>query len=120
MSNALVRIACFMLVIAFPFGAMAQHNHEQGHGYYQGWASQKTQNCCNNDDCGDLEEGEWRHGKEGDEILIKDQWCPVQQEHYVIKGKSPNGERAHACVNKKTQYVNPCDALLCFMGVPKT
>src|ERR1700732_3799415 len=27
------------------------HNHNQGHVDYSGWASAKTSNCCNNQDC---------------------------------------------------------------------
>jgi hypothetical protein len=41
---------------------------------------------------------------------------PVKPEHYIIKGKSPDWNKAHACINHKSFYTNPCDALLCFTG----
>lgn len=34
MSNVLCKIAMLLLVVAFPFGAMAQHNHSTGHDVY--------------------------------------------------------------------------------------
>jgi hypothetical protein len=82
------------VLIIWASAALAQHNHAQGHADYSGWASAKTSNCCNNQDCGDLDDNEWREGKNGTEILVLDTWCPLLQEHYIIKGKSPNWESA--------------------------
>lgn len=109
-----------IVAVVFSQGATAQEHHAQGHADYSNWASQKTSNCCNNEDCGDLADDQWRETSEGAEIKIAGGWCPIKVEHYVIKGRSPNWQRAHACVQKNTTFANPCDALLCFMGVPKT
>jgi hypothetical protein len=107
--------------VLFANQAKAQHNHERGHADYSSWSSKKTGNCCNNDDCGNLEDNEWRETDHGDEIRISGQWCPVKQEHYLVKGKSPDWTKAHACVAKGADhmYSNPCNRLLCFTGVPK-
>jgi len=99
---------------------MAQHNHDEGHLQYSQWQSQRTTNCCNSDDCGFLKDDEWRQGAEGDQIKIRDKWCPVKSMHYIIKGKSPDWTHAHACVIKHGYFPDDCDRLLCFVGVPKT
>ena len=98
-------------------GAQAQEHHAQGHADYSGWSSQKTANCRSNEDCGDLEDTQWKATPHGDRVLIKGKWCPVKPEHYTTKGKSPNWNKAHACIQKNTSYTDPCDALLCFMGL---
>lgn len=119
--GALAGIAALGWLLAFTTLANAQHNHAQGHNIYQGWSSQKTSNCCNNDDCGDLLDDEWRETATGTEIKVLDQWCPVLQEHYITKGKSPDWTKAHACVNKNINFspASVCDRLLCFSGLPK-
>lgn len=111
----------YTVCVGYISGAKAQEHHAQGHNEYQGWASNKTSNCCNNDDCGDLADDEWRENNGRIEIHILGAWCPVLSEHYVIKGRSPNWERAHACVNKNANWstADPCERLLCFMGTPK-
>jgi hypothetical protein len=114
--NFVLRLLLFVLLCTFP--AAAQHQHAQGHGEYQDWASQKTGNCCNNDDCGTLDDPEVRETTTGTEIAIDGQWCPVTPQHYIIKGKSPDWTKAHACVQKKSAYSspNPCERLLCYSG----
>lgn len=96
--------------------------HAQGHNDYRNWSSQKIQNCCNNQDCRAYRDDEWRETDNGQELLIDGEWCPVLQEHRLIRGKSPNWETAHACVRPKMPGSNvaPCDRFLCFVGVPKT
>jgi hypothetical protein len=101
--------------------APAQHNHAGGHHDYMTWASKKTGNCCNNQDCGSLTEGEWRETDAGTEVQILGEWCPVQQEHLIIRGKSPDWTKAHACINKNLSITtHPCQRLLCFAGMPKS
>ena len=120
--NIICKLLLWCILISFlACGAQAQHNHAQGHNEYSGWSSLKTGNCCNNQDCGDLADNEWREKDGRVEIEILGAWCPVNQEHYVVKGKSPDWTRAHACVNKNPNatFANPCDRLLCFMGIPK-
>jgi hypothetical protein len=110
----------------FVFGlmpAVAQHNHGEGHHDYLTWSSTKTDNCCNNQDCGELKDDEWRETNTGIEIKIAEQWCPVRQEHFIIRGKSPDWSKAHACiqadVNFSTGRKSPCERLLCFAATPK-
>jgi hypothetical protein len=111
------------LSLAFGFASptLAQHNHDQGHHAYMAWASKKTGNCCNNQDCGSLEEGEWRETEQGAEVKILGEWCPVLPEHLIIRGKSPDWTKPHACINKNMSLVShPCHRLLCFAGLPKS
>lgn len=108
-------ILIFMLVID---RAAAQHNHDAGHNDYSNWASQKTPACCNSQDCGELNEDEWRDTPAGTQIKIEGQWCPVEKQHYIIKGKSPDWNKAHACVGNSSYWQDrpPCERLLCFSG----
>jgi hypothetical protein len=103
--------------------SVAQHNHAQGHNDYAAWASKKAGNCCNNTDCGELRDDEWRETAEGLEVRISGQWCPVLPEHFIIRGKSPDWSKAHVCiqpdVNYSTGRKTPCERLLCFTGTPK-
>ncbi len=91
----------------------AQHNHNAGHGDYQGWSSQKVTNCCDDRDCGELKDDEIRQTETGPQVLISGQWCPVLREHYLVKGKSPDWSVAHACVTRSGEG---CNRLLCFSG----
>ena len=104
--------------------AAAQHDHAQGHNAYATWASQKADNCCNNMDCGVLNDDEWRETAEGTQIRISGEWCPVRPEHLIIRGKSPDWSRAHACVQPDVKYSTgrktPCERLLCFSGTPRS
>src|SRR5260221_1914109 len=92
-----------------------QTGHSVGHGEYQGWSSQVTGNCCNNQDCGVLSVDEWRETDAGTEILINGTWCPVKPEHFIITGKSPDATVAHACIQYKP-YKPTCEQLLWFVG----
>lgn len=102
---------------------LAQHNHAAGHNDYQGWASEVTANCCNNQDCGSLHDEDVRESVAGTEIRIEGQWCPVLPKHYIKRGRSPDWNKSHACIRPK--YVDddgtpmdepPCGRLLCFGG----
>lgn len=102
------------------FPAHAQHNHAAGHADYSSWSSQKTQNCCNNMDCGALNDDEWRESIDGVEIKILGEWCSVKPEHFLTRGKSPDWSRAHACVQRGAYVTKPtCERLLCFVGAPR-
>src|SRR5215212_2267506 len=118
------RSILIMPVLAFATASAAQHNHMRGHNSYETWASLKTENCCNNMDCGELRDGEWRETAKGTEVQISGQWCPVLPEHTIIRGKSPDWTRAHACVQPDVKYSTgrktPCERLLCFSGLPKS
>lgn len=93
-------------------------DHSAGHNDYRGWSSRKAENCCNNQDCHSLAPEEWGEGPDGTWVMIKGEKCPVNQEHFLTRGKSPNWERAHACINDRAWNVPPCARLLCFTGVP--
>lgn len=110
---------CFILAIMLLIDrAAAQHNHSAGHADYQSWASKKIGNCCNNQDCGELKDDEWRQTSKGTEVRIDGQWCPVERQHWIIKGKSPDWNKAHACVGSAPYWKEqpPCERLLCFSG----
>jgi hypothetical protein len=111
------------LLLLFATDAMPQHNHAEGHNEYATWASHKATNCCNNMDCGALNDDEWRETPEGTQVKISGQWCPVLPEHFIIRGKSPDWSKAHACVQPDVKYSTgrktPCERLLCFSGTSK-
>ena len=111
-----------LLILLFQTAvSSAQHNHAQGHPDYSLWASRKTEHCCNNQDCGELRPDEWRETNEGAEIKIRGQWCPVLPEHFIIRGKSPDWSKPHACINNSPSITTaPCLRLLCFSGMPKS
>jgi hypothetical protein len=119
--SLLCAILLAMLLSLIPALARAQHNHDAGHAEYQDWASERTSNCCNNQDCGALNDDEWRETTRGTEIRIKGKWCPVKKEHFIFKGRSPDWQHAHACVQNRDTYqpADDCDRLLCFTGAPR-
>jgi hypothetical protein len=110
----LLIIVIFLLLFLYPVWAQ-ENRHALGHHDYQDWASKKTNNCCNNDDCHYLAEDEFRETQEGTELKIGNKWCPVKDEHFVIKGKSPDWSKLHACINMSASYGDECDRILCFM-----
>lgn len=119
--NTLIRILLLYVICCFPLESMAQDHHSEGHADYSSWASKKTSNCCNNQDCGQLKDAEWKEDAEGTHVLILGKWCPVLSEHWITKGNSPDWEHAHACVNKNVNFipVDVCERLLCFTPIPK-
>jgi hypothetical protein len=98
--------------------ALAQHDHARGHNEYQNWASKKTGNCCDDKDCGILNDDQVRETTTGPEVKVRGKWCRVLPEHFIIKGKSPDWNKPHACVNYdfRTTYADECDRLLCYSG----
>jgi hypothetical protein len=127
--------------------ALAQHNHDAGHNDYRDWASQKTGNCCNERDCGELAPDEWRETPDGTEVKLKDRyygtegrwgdgryshviernrevWCPIKPEHRVLPGtaRSPNYDAPHLCARQysASAHEDPCERIRCFMGKPES
>jgi hypothetical protein len=98
--------------------ALAQHDHARGHSEYQSWASQKTGNCCDDKDCGILDDDQVRETTTGPEVKVRGKWCRVLPEHFIIKGKSPDWNKPHACINTdlRTSYGDDCERLLCYSG----
>lgn len=118
-----IRVRAAILVVAAVAGFMAllsnfrawpQHN--AGHNDYQYWSSQKVANCCNNQDCMALDDSSVRDGLDGQEVKIGNLWCPVEQRHRLIRGKSPDWSANHACISPWTANPNQCERLLCFTG----
>jgi hypothetical protein len=77
--SLLCAVILAMLLSLIPALARAQHNHDLGHADYHDWASERTSNCCNNQDCGSLADDEWRETARGTEVLIRGKWCPVKK-----------------------------------------
>jgi len=123
-ANAVLCTFVLVMTLSFMPAARAQdhspehaQSHAQGHDEYVNWASERTDNCCNNQDCGALRSDQWRETPKGTEILIRGQWCPVKKEHFIRRGKSPDWNVAHACVlGDNHTPANLCDRLLCFSG----
>lgn len=111
-------LALSLLTVVMVDRAWAQHNHNAGHGEYQNWSSLKQSNCCNNDDCGTVDDADVLQTPLGTMVAIENQWCPVEREHWIIKGRSPDFSSFHACIGKSEYYksLQPCQRLLCFSG----
>ncbi len=121
-----MRLVIWAAILAafFLTPSLAQHDHAAGHNEYQNWSSQLG-TCCNNQDCRALEWDEWRETGGGTEVLIDGSWCPVTERHFLVRGKSPNWDAAHACVRQPMRWLkdppqDPCSRLMCFTGVPRT
>lgn len=92
-------------------------NHAQGHDEYQNWSSRKATSCCNDRDCSGLAESDVREDASGTQVLVMGEWCPVLREHFLIRGKSPDWNVSHACINKSPYWTAPnCERLLCYTG----
>jgi hypothetical protein len=52
------------------------------------------------------------------QVKVRGKWCPVLPEHFIIKGKSPDWNKPHACINTdvRTSYGDDCERLLCYSG----
>jgi len=113
----IVALVIILIMWAAIRNAAAQVEHVLGHNEYQNWSSRKTAYCCNNFDCGRLEDDHIRDGSDGSEVRIGGEWCPVRPEHYVVRGRSPDLSSAHACVGSGPQWTQrtPCERLLCFV-----
>lgn len=111
----MIRLFFVFLLCTTP--ALAQHNHDRFHWEYYLWSSQRAANCCNNIDCGAIPDNQVRETEIGTQILIAGQWCLVQKQHRLIRGKSPDWSTAHACISGVLDP-NPCHRLLCFVGKP--
>ncbi len=103
--------------------AHAQHNHAPGHPNYQNWVNQKGTGCCNNQDCGEIDDANVRQDGAAVEVRVDDEWCPVRDWMYLKSGNAPNWATAHVCVVPDSLTLadrRPCARLLCFQPKPGT
>ena len=107
-------------LLLWPLGAMAQHNHHQHHANYQSWVNKQDKGCCNNQDCGELQAENERMTRDGVEVRIEGEWCPVLSHHYLKKGNAPDWSTSHVCVQKHSMMasVPACQRLLCYQPKP--
>jgi hypothetical protein len=120
--------------------ADAQEHHEGHHGgvpggtharwhakYYINWVNKEGKGCCNNQDCGELPDGDQRVTSEGMiEVRIhgvgvasgQTAWCPVLLKHYLASGNAPNWNTAHICVSDYYHGKTPCEQLICYQPKP--
>jgi hypothetical protein len=116
------RVAAIILSFAIPVGlpANAQHNHAQGHDVYRNWVNQQDTGCCNNQDCGEIDDQDVKDDGSTVEVRIEGEWCVIRPWMYTKKGNAPNGDVNHACVLHKDNFDSrsPCQRLICFQ--PKT
>lgn len=100
--------------------AHAQHNHAQNHDTYQNWVNGNGRGCCNDQDCGELPEGNERTIAGQIEVRVEGQWCPIKPFHYLKKGNAPNWSTSHVCVDHlyEQDQRTPCERLLCYQPKP--
>ena len=108
------------LLALWPPALHAQEHHERHHAYYQNWVNKQDKGCCNDQDCGELREEDERNTRDGVEVRIEGQWCPVQPFHYLKRGNAPNWTTSHVCVQKYPSPPNTsvCERLLCYQPKP--
>lgn len=114
---------CLVALFAlWPPRLPAQEHHERHHAYYQSWVNRQDKGCCNDQDCGELREEDERNTREGVEVRIEGQWCPVQSFHYLKRGNAPDWTTSHVCVLKYQSRLNTsvCERLLCYQPKPGT
>ena len=109
-------------LVLWPLGLHAQEHHHRHHAYYQNWVNQQDKGCCNDQDCGELKAEDERQTREGVEVRVDGEWCPVQSFHYLKRGNAPNWTTSHVCIVKNRSSVNTsaCDRLLCYQPKPGT
>lgn len=112
--------ALIIAAMLIPTLAHAQHNHAQGHAFYQGWTNQVGRACCNDQDCGTLRDTDERTNAGRLEVRIEGHWCPIKPHHYLKSGNAPDWSTAHVCVLKGVPWniVPVCDRLLCYQPKP--
>jgi hypothetical protein len=109
-------------LVLCPLGAFAQDNHHLHHAYYQNWVNKQDKGCCNNQDCGELKDENERMTRDGIEVRIEGEWCPVQAGHYLKRGNAPDWTTSHVCVqrNYSGTKTSACERLLCYQPKPGT
>ena len=95
----------------------AQDNHLRHHSLYKDWKNMQERGCCNDKDCGEVED---RINGNGIEVFVEGKWCPVATWMYLKNGNAPNWDTAHACVTKLSVWNlgGPCERLICYQPKP--
>jgi hypothetical protein len=114
----LVFLLCSPVLVCSP--AFAQHDHERHHAVYKDWVNGQDKGCCNNQDCGELDDDQVRQTSTGIFVHIGTQWCPVRPWHYLKRGNAPDWSSAHACVlsTYPGDARSPCERFICFQPKP--
>lgn len=113
------RIALALAIWAFPVSLLAQSNHHLHHSFYNGWVNQNGKGCCNNQDCGELDDADERMTGGVIAVKVLGEWCPVLPHHYLKRGNVPNASVSHICVAKYMPASTPaCERLLCYQPKP--
>jgi hypothetical protein len=121
--GALVLAALLAVYLVYPsHRAHSQQNHHHHHVDYQNWVNQVGEGCCNNQDCGTLNEADERTQSGVLEVRIEGAWCPVLSKHYLRRGNAPDATTAHVCVWHQASRPGqgPCERMLCYQPRPLT
>jgi hypothetical protein len=111
---------------AMTFSPLHAHELHQGHEHvnYSNWKNKADRGCCNNYDCGPIEDKDV-HMSPVTEVKVDGEWCAVLPHHYLQTGNAPDWSSAHVCVQRT--FVNgvevkpsgsACQRLLCFQPKP--
>lgn len=112
-------LALASVLLTAPAGA--QHNHDAGHPEYRNWVNGNGIGCCNNHDCGEVDDADVRQGAAAVEVRVDGEWCPVEPWMYLRGGNAPNWAVNHACVVPDSASLTdrrPCSRLICFQPKP--
>lgn len=124
-------LAALVLLLMFVAGhwrpVRAQHNHHQHHASYKSWTNSDGKGCCNDQDCGEIDEADER--ETGGELQVyvrgvgvakgQASWCPVQPRHYLKAGNVPNASVSHACITGYYGGQTPCEQFICYQPKPR-
>ena len=119
-ATALLCAQTALLCVLLSMPALTQHNHHQHHDSYRNWVNQKGEGCCNEQDCGSLNEADERERNGVLEVRIEGEWCKIEPGHYLKSGNVPNASTAHVCAWLKDARpgMSPCERLLCYQPRP--
>lgn len=110
----------FLILASSHKPALAQHNHAEHHAHYQNWVNKDNKGCCNDQDCGTLNDADERTSRGFQEVRIEGVWCPVEPKHYLKSGNAPDASTSHVCVwHRQAQpALSICERLLCYQPKP--
>lgn len=106
--------------------AFAQIGHDLYHSTYMNWTNNAGQGCCNNRDCGIVQDEDVQTINGMLHVFIRgvggavgqSSWCPVRIQHYLKSGNAPDWSHHHACVSDHYKGATPCAQFICFQPKP--